>query len=58
MAEEGSSDYKKLRKRWFYKEPLIELYFVEPKMLVSLFFSPLFLKGSSDAHFAQVDMIL
>ncbi len=25
MAKEGSPDYKKLRKRWFFKEPLTEL---------------------------------
>ncbi len=31
MAKEGSSDYKKVRKRWFFKEPLTEWLFVEPK---------------------------
>ncbi len=34
MAKEGSSDYKKLRKRWFFKEPLTEILFVEPKMVL------------------------
>ncbi len=32
--KEGSSDYKKLRKRWFFKEPLTEWFFVEPKMVL------------------------
>ncbi len=27
MVKEGSSDYKKLRKRWFFKEPLTEWFF-------------------------------
>ncbi len=31
---EGSSDYKKVRKRWFFKEPLTEWFFVEPKMVL------------------------
>ncbi len=48
MVKEGSSDYKKLRKRWFFKEPLTEWFFVEPKMvLLSLeepFEAPLFLR--------------
>ncbi len=26
-----SEDYKKVRKRWFFKEPLTEYFFVEPK---------------------------
>ncbi len=30
VAKEGSSDYKKVRKRWFFKEPLNEWFFVEP----------------------------
>jgi len=30
----GSSDYKKLRKRWFFKEPLTEWFFVEPKIVL------------------------
>ncbi len=34
MVKEGSSDYKKLRKRWFFKEPLTEWFFVEPKMVL------------------------
>ncbi len=34
MAKEGSSDYKKVRKRWFFKEPLTEWFFVEPKMVL------------------------
>ncbi len=33
MAKEGSSDYKKVRKRWIFKEPLTEWFFVEPKMV-------------------------
>ncbi len=31
MVKEGSSDYKKLKK-WFYKEPLTECFFVEPNV--------------------------
>ncbi len=31
MVKEGSLDYKKLRKRRFFKEPLTEWFFVEPK---------------------------
>ncbi len=34
MAKEGSSDYKKVRKRWFFKESLTEWFFVEPKMVL------------------------
>ncbi len=34
MAKEGSSDYIKVRKRWFLKEHLTELFFVEPKMVL------------------------
>ncbi len=34
MVKEGSSDYKKVRKRWFFKEPLTEWFFVEPKMVL------------------------
>uniref|UniRef100_A0A8C2KWT6 Si:ch211-251b21.1 n=1 Tax=Cyprinus carpio TaxID=7962 RepID=A0A8C2KWT6_CYPCA len=34
VAKEGSSDYNKVRKRWFFKEPLIEWFFVEPKMVL------------------------
>ncbi len=34
MVKEGSSDYKKVGKRWFFKEPLTELFFVEPKMVL------------------------
>ncbi len=30
----GSSDYKTVRKRWFFKEPLTEWFFVEPKMVI------------------------
>ncbi len=32
MVKEGSSDYKKLRQRWFFKYILTEWFFVEPKM--------------------------
>ncbi len=43
MVKEGSSDYKKVRKRWFFKEPLTEWFFVEPKMvLAEPFEAPLF----------------
>ncbi len=47
VVKEGSSDYKKVRKRWFFKKPLSEWFFVEPKMvpLASLeepFVGPLF----------------
>ncbi len=34
MAKEGSSDYKKVRKILFFKEPLTEWFFVEPKMVI------------------------
>ncbi len=33
MVKEGSSDYKKVRKRWFFKDSLTEWLFVEPKMV-------------------------
>ncbi len=29
-----SSDYKKVRNKWFFKEPLTEWFFVEPKMVI------------------------
>ncbi len=50
MAKEGSSDYKKVRKRWFFKEPMTEWFFVEPKMVLlwhrreEPFEAPLFLR--------------
>ncbi len=31
MVIKGSSDYTNVRKRWFFKEPLTELFFVVPK---------------------------
>ncbi len=31
VVKEGSSDYKKVIKRWFFKEPLTEWFFGEPK---------------------------
>ncbi len=34
VAKEGSSDYKKVRKRWFFKESLTEWFFVEPKIVI------------------------
>ncbi len=34
MLKEGSSDYKKVRKRWFFNEPLTECFFVKPKMVL------------------------
>ncbi len=34
MVKEDSSDYKKVRNRWFFKEPLTEWFFVEPKMVL------------------------
>ncbi len=34
VVKEGSSDYKKVRKRWFFKEPLTEWLFVEPKIVL------------------------
>ncbi len=30
----GSSGYKKVKKRWFFKEPLTEWFFVEPKVIL------------------------
>ncbi len=50
MVKEGSSDYKKVRKRWFFKEPLTEWFFVEPKKVIlwhrceEPFEAPLFLR--------------
>ncbi len=50
MVKEGSSDYKKVRKRWFFKEPLTQQFFVEPKMVLlwhrceESFGAPLFLR--------------
>ncbi len=35
MVKEGTLDHKKVRKRWFFKEPLTEWFFVEPKMVLS-----------------------
>ncbi len=34
--KEGSSGYKKVRKRWFFKEALTEWFFVEPSSMASL----------------------
>ncbi len=34
VAKEGSPDYKKVRKRWLFKEPLTEWFFVEPKLVL------------------------
>ncbi len=31
MVKEGSSDYTIVRKRWFFKEPLTECFFVNQK---------------------------
>ncbi len=49
VAKEDSSDYKKVRTRWFFKEPLTEWFFVEPKWffmasLQKLFEALLFLR--------------
>ncbi len=50
MAKEGSSDYKKVRKRWFFKEPMTKWFFVEPKIVLlwhrreEPFEAPLFLR--------------
>ncbi len=48
--KKGSSDYKKVSKRWFFKEPLTEWFFVEPKRALlwhrceETFEAPLFLR--------------
>ncbi len=34
MGKDGSSDYEKVRKKGFFKEPLTECFFVEPKMVL------------------------
>ncbi len=34
MVKEGFSDYKNVRKRWFFKEPLTEWFFVGPKKVL------------------------
>ncbi len=50
MAKECSTDYEKVRTRWFFKEPLTEWFFVEPKMVLlwhhceEPFEAPLFLR--------------
>ncbi len=60
VVKEGSSDYKKVSKRWFFKEPLSEWFFVEPKMvfydiavknLLSTFILKSLLKMSVDISF-------
>ncbi len=48
--KEGFSDYKKIRKRWFFKESLTEWFYVEPKKFSSMasleepYEAPLFLR--------------
>ncbi len=49
MVKEGSLDYKNVRKRRFFKEPLTEWFFVEPEMVLMAsleepFEAPLFLR--------------
>jgi len=50
VVKEGSSDFKKVRKRWFFKERLTEWFFAEPKMVLlrhlyeECFEAPLFLR--------------
>ncbi len=57
--KEGSSDYKKVSKRWFFKEPLTEWFFMEPKMVLlwhrceEPFEAPLFLRVYTVAHSVQ-----
>ncbi len=34
VKKDYSSDYKKVRKRWFFKEPLTEWFFVESNMVI------------------------
>ncbi len=34
MVKEGSSDYNKVKKRWFFEESLTERFFVEPKLVL------------------------
>ncbi len=54
MAKEGSSDYKKVRKKCFFKEPLTEWFFVEPKMvLLRQGCQTQFLEGHSPAEFCS-----
>ncbi len=36
MANDGSSDHKKVIERWFFKEPLTEWFFVGPKNCYSM----------------------
>ncbi len=67
MAKEGSSDYKKVRKRWLFKESLTEWFFVEPKNGSSIaspeepFESPLFFKRCGllqiAKHMAEVERV-
>ncbi len=51
MVKEGSSDYIKVMKRWFFKELLTEGFFVEPKLVLLChrreepFEAPLFLRA-------------
>ncbi len=60
MAKEGSSDNKKVRKRWFFKETLTEWFFVEPKMVLlwhrceELFKHLYFLKCTPDLYHKEI----
>ncbi len=50
MVKEGSSEYKKVSKKLFFKEPLTEGFFVEPNIFIlwhrfeEPFDAPLFLR--------------
>ncbi len=47
VVKEGYSDYKKVRKRWIFKEPLSDRFIVETKMVLlceELFKAPLLLR--------------
>ncbi len=57
MAKEGSSDYKKVRKRWFFKEPLTEWFFygIAVKNCLSTFiFKSVSLEQNTDDDFESM----
>ncbi len=64
MVKEGSSDYKKVSKRWFFKEALTEWFFVETKngsSMASLeepFEAPLFLRVYTPEHNNNIHLLL
>ncbi len=63
MVKEGSSDYKKVRKRWLFKEPLTEWFIVEPKMVLLWHrceepFKHLYIKESSSSSYQSQSIFM